>query len=95
MKAHKLRDPPVKCNKCGAHFGNNTALELHAKDNLCSPKPRAVGSVYTPGITELMEFKLRDRRVKSQVRTWEALWATIFPDHPSVPPPCQGQGQRL
>lgn len=32
------------------------------------------------GITAEVENKLRDRKLKSGVNTWDALWATLFPE---------------
>ncbi|KAM5348672.1 hypothetical protein ACJ41O_008496 [Fusarium nematophilum] len=99
MSAHQSKEFTQQCAQCGSWFRSQKALDGHSAAETCSSLPRPAIDDFDRGITEGMEHKLRDRRFKSQVSTWDAVWQTIFPNcgpplDPDFVPILEGQEAR-
>ncbi|KAJ3528653.1 hypothetical protein NM208_g10107 [Fusarium decemcellulare] len=86
MANHQSKDFASQCVNCKVWLSKQ-AFDCHSMNQSCSSLPPPVFDEHDKGITQEMETKLRDRRAKTKVLTWEGLWRTIFPDNADIKTP--------
>ncbi|KAL6400807.1 putative Urease accessory protein-like protein [Ilyonectria robusta] len=87
MTTHQLQNAPTvfQCYSCNQLMQSGDELSVHTE--LCGCSNRLFPAKITLGIDDHMEGRLRDRRARNQVLTWDKLWEVILPQEDTAPSP--------